>query len=61
MKKIPLKMSDTKKSTSDNPLQFYERNTSKNEGHKKPLQFYGGNHFKIKNTKKEISNIPLQF
>ena len=37
MKKIPLKMSDTKQSNSDNPIQFYKRNLSKNEGHKKPL------------------------
>ena len=47
-------MSDTKKSNSDNPLQFYERNPSKNEGHKKPLQFYKRDNFKIKDKKNKF-------
>ena len=43
---MPFKMNDTKKSNSNNQLQFDNRNPSKNEGHKKPLQFYETNPFK---------------
>ena len=32
-------MSDTKKSNSNNPFQFYKRNFSKNEGHKIRFNF----------------------
>ena len=35
MKEIPLKVTDTQESNSNNPLQFYERNLFKNERHKK--------------------------
>ena len=35
MKENPLKINDTKTSNSNNPRQFYEKNTFKNERHKK--------------------------
>ena len=72
MKEIPLKMIDTKRLNSINPLQFYIRNHCKNERHTKKvkltkmkdaklLQFYIRDPLKINDTKKSNSKNQLQF
>ena len=47
-KRDPFKINDTKKSISNNPLQFFMRNRFKNERLKKnnPLKFYERNRLK---------------
>ena len=52
-KEIPIKINDTKKSKSINPLQFYIRNPFKNERHKKIIHFNFMREITLKiNTKK---------
>ena len=61
IKEIRLKINDTQKSNSINPLQFYKRNPFKNESHQKKsspknwnrLQFYIRNPFKIYSEQKK--------
>ena len=49
MKEIHFKFNDTKKSNSNSPLKFYEKNLFKNERHKKKSNSNNPLHF-IKET-----------
>ena len=56
VKEIPLKMNDSKKVNSNNPLKFYKRNLFKNESDQKKKV-----HQKIEIAFKFTKEIPLKF